>query len=193
VLLAACGAGVDVLERCPVATDPAVSVLQLRASALDALAGGTGTLAALAALPSDWRQLAVEVGLKSFLAVPIGPADGAWGALVIASSAADALRGPRVRVWPNVAAVALVHQLRHWQTAAACRLLQRAAAAGDSVSLIATILEVRAAPRRRRRALRRRRACRGGRAPSALTAPSRPPPAHRPSPPRVPSASWSAP
>jgi hypothetical protein len=143
VLLAACGAGTDVLERCPVVTDPAASVLQLRTHGRDALAGCATAPAALPGLPADWHCLALEAGLRSFLAVPIGPVSKPWGALVVATSEIDVLSGPRARVWPNVAAVALVHQVRHWQTAAACGLLQRAAAAPDSVALIGAILEVR--------------------------------------------------
>jgi hypothetical protein len=142
VLLAACGAGTDVLERCPVVTDPAASVLQLRAHGRDALAGCAATPAALPGLPADWRCLALEAGLRSFLAVPIGPVSKPWGALVVAAAEPNALRGPRWRVWPNVAAVALVHQVRHWQTAAVCGLLRRAAQTEDRIELISGLLTV---------------------------------------------------
>jgi hypothetical protein len=44
-----------------------------------------------------------------------------------------------------VAAVALVHQVRHWQTAAACALLRQMADTDDSLAFIGCVLRVRGA------------------------------------------------
>lgn len=49
----------------------------------------------------------------------------------------------RWRVWPNVAAVALVHLVRHWQTAATSQLLTKGAATEDRLAFISLLLEVR--------------------------------------------------
>jgi hypothetical protein len=83
-----------------------------------------------------------EAGLCSFLAVPIGPASKPWGVLSLACADPGGLTGSRWRVWPNVAAVALVHHVRHWQTVATCSLLRQAAATTDQVALIRVMLTV---------------------------------------------------
>jgi hypothetical protein len=150
VLLAACGAGIDVLERSPVVASADWSCLRMRASGADALPGcvpaadGVGTSAtSLSGLPLDWRQLHSEAGLTSFLVVPIGPAARPWGALMLASRRFDDASKPTWNTYPRMAAVALVHQVRHWQTAAACAMLREAAATDDSIALIGVLLRVR--------------------------------------------------
>jgi len=145
VLLAAYGTGASRQERRPVTTDAAWS------SCLRLKAAGTGSLQSSvrrrgpqqpAPLPGDWQLLHAEVGLCSFLVVPIGAASKPWGALMVASEDPDALPGPRWRIWPSVAAVALVHQVRHWQTAATCALLRRAAGIEDQLAFISLLLRV---------------------------------------------------
>jgi hypothetical protein len=93
VLLAAYGSGDDLLERCPVVTDPTWSPLRLRASGADSLAacadGGRRRL------PGDWAALSRHAGLRSFLAVPIGPVARPWGVLAIAKDVPGSLAGPR--------------------------------------------------------------------------------------------------
>ncbi|GBF94659.1 hypothetical protein Rsub_07395 [Raphidocelis subcapitata] len=154
VLLAACGAGADVLERFPVVASADWSCLRMRASGADALpgcapagdgasdggSGAAGDSGPLAGLPLDWRLLHSEAGLCGFLSVPIGPASRPWGALVLASRERDGASAPAWRTYPRMAAVALVHQVRHWQTAAVCTMLREAAATDDSIALIGALL-----------------------------------------------------
>lgn len=45
-------------------------------------------------------------------------------------------------MWPSVAAVALVHNVRHWQTAAVCSMLRDVASSQDAVGLIGLLLRV---------------------------------------------------
>jgi len=136
ILLATCGTGKEVLEAHPVVTDPSWSCLKLWAS-------GDGSLAASApskGLPSDWQLLHTKSGLQSFIVVPIGPVVKPWGALMIASEAC--VNGPRWSVWPSMAAVALVHHVRHWQSAAVGAMLREAAAATDQIAMIGSMLRV---------------------------------------------------
>ncbi|GBF94658.1 hypothetical protein Rsub_07394 [Raphidocelis subcapitata] len=154
VLLAACGAGADVLERFPVVASADWSCLRMRASGADALpgcapagdgasdggSGAAGDSGPLAGLPLDWRLLHSEAGLCGFLSVPIGAASRPWGALVLASRERDGATAPAWRTYPRMAAVALVHQVRHWQTAAVCTMLREAAATDDSIALIGALL-----------------------------------------------------
>ncbi|KAI8469551.1 MAG: hypothetical protein J3K34DRAFT_279356 [Monoraphidium minutum] len=138
VLLAAHGRGASTLERHPVVSDPHWSCLKLRAAgeaSLYASAGGGATL------PPDWQLLREASRLQSFRAVPIGPPAKPWGVLALASEAPGSLGGARWRVWPGVAAVALVPQVSHWQAAAACRLLRQLDGADDRIVFISLLLQ----------------------------------------------------
>jgi len=136
ILLAAWGVGTcSVLEHHPVITDPSWSCLEL-------LASGAASLSRSApseGLPGDWQLLQQEAGLQSFIVVPIGPPSKPVGALLIATE----LRGLIDPVCPSMAAVALVHHIRHWQSAAASALLREAAAATDQIAMISAMLRVR--------------------------------------------------
>lgn len=48
----------------------------------------------------------------------------------------------RWHMWPSVAAVALVHHLRHWQTVATCKLLTQGADIKDRLEFVSFVLKV---------------------------------------------------
>jgi len=124
------------LERHPVITDPTWSCLELWASGAASLSRSAPS----EGLPGDWQLLQQEAGLQSFTVVPIGPPNKPVGALMIATESCG-LIDP---VCPSMAAVALVHHIRHWQSAAASALLREAAAATDQIAMISAMLRVRA-------------------------------------------------
>jgi hypothetical protein len=140
VLLAACGRGVRVLERNPVVTEPTWSCLRMQAGQKDRLAA-CASAHHQQQLPTDWLLLHREYGLQSFIVVPIGPAGSPWGALMVASKADGDLDDPQRRLWQSAAAVSLVHLMRHWQTAAVCRLLREAVSLDDRVAMISHLIQ----------------------------------------------------
>jgi len=112
--------------------------MQLNGNSVDCLSGS----APHDNLPSDWQLLHNKSGLRSFMVVSIGPVTKPWGALMIGQKeAVTCLSGPKWRVWPNVAAVALVHLVRHWQTVSLCSLLRQAVAMEDRVAMIGVLLK----------------------------------------------------
>ncbi|KIZ06401.1 putative serine/threonine-protein kinase pats1 [Monoraphidium neglectum] len=136
VLMAAHGAGAALLQRCVVVRCPggAAGVLSSVSVADAAAAEPAG------GVPDHLLQLYRMAGLRSIVAVPVGPPGAPLGSLLMGKAAPDAFADDWWHVRLQAVAMGLLQHVRHGQVEQMAQLLRALDEVQDPVALISVVL-----------------------------------------------------
>lgn len=145
VLLASQGSGAAALERHTVMHGGEWAAAHLLDGSMRSHIYIPDVAAATGDIPRDFGLLYREAGLRSCLAVPIGPLGRPFGALLLGRRGPGGFDDQWSAIWPSAAATGLLQQLRPTLVSQAIRVITTMDAAPDPISTISAALQSGAA------------------------------------------------